>query len=372
MMSESLVMQSPFRDTDIFTILLFYIPFLIFLLYGQKIQFHMALIEVGGMLNQLERMKNIARFETLNVFKKWAKNEKEVESALNTLVESFMILPESMDPFGIVKKVEHIVNVREEKLYDDVKRLVKEETKEDQIKNLENMLEATMALEIIFKIIRHYYLLAKKMGSLMLIVQLQMLTPLVFNEAKAFLSAVFAFKLGVPIGDGIGPLVINRLLKGDENKRSMAKDTDVYETEIEGRRAYYVKASGPGGNVGKPGEAIKKLLEEDKNVKVVIMIDAALKLEGERSGSVADGVGAAIGGIGVEKYKIEEAVTNYNIPIYAIIIKQSLLEAISAMRKEISDSADEVGKRIMKIIKENTSPGDSVIIAGIGNTIGIP
>ena len=366
------IFEAPFKDTDFLTILILYIPFLIFLLYGQRIQFHMSLMEVRGVLSQLEKMKNIARFETLNIFKKFAKDEKTVEEALNSLVESFMIFPESMDPYGIVKKVEHIVDVRDDKLIGDIKKIVREDVEESQVRNLENMLEATMALETIYKIIRHYYLLAKKMGSYIIAVQLQMLMPLIFNEAKAYLSAVFAFKLGVPIGDGIGPLVINRLLNGNEKWEILAKETIVYETSIEGRKTYLVKAHGPGGNVGKPGEAIKKLLERDKNIKAVIMIDAALKLEGEKSGSVADGVGAAIGGIGVEKYKIEEAATSYKVPLYAIVIKQSLLEAISAMKKEIVDSVEEVHRRIRRIINEYTSEGDSVIIAGIGNTIGIP
>jgi hypothetical protein len=332
----------------------------------------MALIEIGGMLNRLERMRNIAKFETSNVLRKFAKDEKIVEPGLNSILESFMIMPESMDPAGIVKKVEHIVDVRQDKLLNQVKRLLKDELEMSKVRNIEIMVEATMALEIIYKVIRHFYLLAKKMGNLMLVIQLQMLLPLIYNEAKAYLSAVFAFKSGAPVGDGIGPLSVHKLLKGEESKRSMAKDTDVYETSLEGRRTYIVKASGPGGNVGKPSDAIGKIIEEDGNVKAVIMIDAALKLEGEKSGSVADGIGAAIGGIGVEKFKIEEVVTKYNIPIFAIVIKQSLPEAISVMNKNIVDAVEEVHNRVKKILVENTKEGDSVIIAGIGNTIGIP
>lgn len=371
-MDVDVVLQSPFGNTDLLTILLFYVPFLIFLLYGQRIQFQMALIEVGGMLTQLEKMKNIARLETLNSLKKWAREGVSVEKELESLLESFVILPESMDPAGIVRKVEHIVDVRNDKLAGDIKRIVKEEIDAAIIRNLENMVEASIALEVIYKIIRHYYLLAKKMGNLMLVVQLQMLTPLIFNEAKAYLSAVFAFKLGAPIGDSVGPLVVHKLLSGNEARRQLAKDTDVYETYIEGRKVYLIKARGPGGHVGKPSDAVKKIIEEDKNVKSVIMIDAALKLEGEKSGSIADGIGAAIGGIGVEKFKIEEAVTKYNIPIYAIVIKQSLFEAISVIKKEIIDSVEEVHKRIKKIIVENTMENDAVIIVGVGNTIGVP
>jgi hypothetical protein len=42
------------------------------------------------------------------------------------------------------------------------------------------------------------------------------------------------------------------------------------------------------------------------------------------------------------------------------------------MRKEIADAVEEVHRRLMKIIRENTSEGESVIITGVGNTIGIP
>ena len=44
------------------------------------------------------------------------------------------------------------------------------------------------------------------------------------------------------------------------------------------------------------------------------MIDAGLKLEGEMVGEVSEGIGAAIGGPGVDAYKIEEKLTKYKIP----------------------------------------------------------
>ena len=44
------------------------------------------------------------------------------------------------------------------------------------------------------------------------------------------------------------------------------------------------------------------------------MIDAALKMEGDKTGSVVIGVGAAIGGIGVEKYKIEQQIEVFYNP----------------------------------------------------------
>jgi hypothetical protein len=59
------------------------------------------------------------------------------------------------------------------------------------------------------------------------------------------------------------------------------------------------------------------------------------------------------------------------IPLNAIIVKQDLGDAVSPMRKEIFEAADTVITRIKRLILERTKKGDTVIIAGIGNTIGI-
>ena len=144
------------------------------------------------------------------------------------------------------------------------------------------------------------------------------------------------------------------------------------ETTLEGRRVIALKAEGPGGNVGKPGDAIRQVLQENSGkASMIIMVDAALKLEGEKTGEVAEGIGAAIGGIGTERFKIEEEATKFNVPVYAIVIKQSILEAVTTMKKEIADAVDPTIEKIKQLILETTKEGELVIIAGIGNTAGI-
>ncbi|HEY4673624.1 MAG TPA: DUF1512 family protein, partial [Nitrososphaerales archaeon] len=139
-----------------------------------------------------------------------------------------------------------------------------------------------------------------------------------------------------------------------------------------GRTLYLLKAEGPGGNVGQPGTAIQKMIEETKiELNTIVMIDAALKLEGEKSGDIAEGIGAAIGGIGVDRFKIEAVATKHNIPLYAIVIKQSIVEAISVMKKEIADSAEKVHALLNRIIEEKTKEGDKVLIVGVGNSLGV-
>jgi hypothetical protein len=102
------------------------------------------------------------------------------------------------------------------------------------------------------------------------------------------------------------------------------------------------------------------------------MIDAALKMEGEDSASVAQGFGAAIGGIGTEKFQIEAIATNNQIPVFSIVVKQSIMEAIALMTKEIADQADVVSSQVYEMIQENTNEGQSVLVIGVGNTAGVP
>lgn len=94
-------------------------------------------------------------------------------------------------------------------------------------------------------------------------------------------------------------------------------------------------------------------------------------MKGEKTGAIAEGVGAAIGGIGVERYQIEQVATDLQIPLYAIVVKESLQEAITAMKKEISDSASGIIEIVCNIIKTKTDEGDSVLLIGVGNTVGI-
>ncbi|HSQ48280.1 MAG TPA: DUF1512 family protein, partial [Candidatus Deferrimicrobiaceae bacterium] len=106
-------------------------------------------------------------------------------------------------------------------------------------------------------------------------------------------------------------------------------------------------------------------------IACLVMIDAGLKLEGEMVGEVAEGIGAAIGGPGVDQYKIEAKLTKYKIPNYAVIVKEDIGDAVSPMRKEINDAVDKAIDRVRDVVRERTKEGDKVIIVGVGNSIGV-
>ena len=164
---------------------------------------------------------------------------------------------------------------------------------------------------------------------------------------------------------------LGRLETFRNTARNRLRDTIVYDEKFEGRRLLIVRAKGPGGNVGKPGLVVEKLIKESGPIKRVITIDAALNLEGEPSGEVAEGTGAAIGGPGTERYHIEEAAAKSNIALNAVVVKMSSKEAISALTPQLLEPSDAAYNRVRTIIQAETAPGDTVIVGGIGNTIGI-
>ena len=136
------------------------------------------------------------------------------------------------------------------------------------------------------------------------------------------------------------------------------------------RKLILLKAEGPYATVGRPGEATVLLVKQSKP-DIIVMIDAALKLEGEDSGEVAQGFGAAIGGIGTDRFKIEEIATKSNIPVFSIVIKQSVKDAITLMKKEIADQMSNVKNQVHEMITDNTKSGQTVLVIGVGNTLGV-
>jgi len=349
-----------------------YVFFIIFIFYGQRIQMYIMVREVENSLHKLRVIKDEGKKIAIEAIKEIGKPTTDPTPRVERYLEYFTIGPQSMDPAGIVAKLDHILDTRDERLKEEVKLMAPQTIGNDvQVNNLENTLEAAMALNYIYKVVRHFYIQGKKTLSLYVIMQLQMILPMVMKEAEAYASALKAFSYGQPIGDGVGPLIASKLMHGYEI-RKVPKDCVVATVPFEGRTALVLKAEGPGGNVGKPGDAIETVIEENEGkIACLIMIDAGLKLEGEMVGEVAEGIGAAIGGPGVDQYKIEAKLTKYKIPNYAVIVKEDIGDAVSPMRKEINDAVDKAIDRVRDVVRERTKEGDKVIIVGVGNSIGV-
>ncbi len=348
--------------------LVWIVPIFVFMLYGQKIQLQITSSEINKSLEKLKTYRDDTRKELIDYIKNTIKPNQDISPRLDRYLEYFTIMPVDMDPNGIVSKIRHIMRTREDFTREQIKTLAPE-LNLLEVSKIANILEVVTTIHLLYKSVRHLFLTAKKQNNFPLILPLQMMIPFIMEEAEALRTAIPAFKQGQPIGDGIGPMIVGKMML-DTKKMEAAYETIWSEKELEGRKLVLMKADGPTCTVGRPGEATEKIISE-KKPDIIIMIDAALKLEGEETGSVSQGFGAAIGGIGTEKFQIEEVATKHGIPIYAIVIKQSIKEAITLMKKEIADTSEKVTSQICDIIKENTKTGQSVMIIGVGNTMGV-
>jgi len=355
-------------DSNPFMMLIWMLPIILFVFYGQRIQLIITSRDIKKRMSELEQFRNDSRNELINYIKQKLSPNGDPTQKLDRFFDYFTIMPVDIDPNGIIPKIHHLVRSREDTTRKQVKSMFSE-INTLEITKVQNLLEIVTTLQLLHKVVRHLFLTAKKQNNYPLILPLQMLLPFIMEQAEALKDAIPAFKKGQPIGDGIGPLVVGGMMLG--TKKQNAEFETVYsESEFDGRKLILLKAEGPYATVGRPGEATESIVEKLKP-DVIIMIDAALKLEGEDSGSVAQGFGAAIGGIGTDRFKIEAIAVKYDIPIFAIVVRQSVKEAITLMKKEISDQAENVKSQVYEMITDNSSPNQTVLVIGVGNTLGV-
>ena len=355
-------------DSNPLMMLIWILPIILFVFYGQRIQLIITSGDIKKKLVQLEQFRNDSRSALIEYIKKDLAVKDDITQKLDRIFDYFTIMPIDIDPNGIIPKIHRLIRSRDDTTRKQIQSLLSGiDTME--ITKIQNLLEIVTYLQLLHKIVRHLFLTAKKQNNYPLILPLQMMLPFIMEQAEALKDAVPAFKLGQPIGDGIGPLVVGEMML-DTKKQKVEFETVYSESKFDGRKLILLKAEGPFATVGRPAEAAEFLVEKYKP-NIIVMIDAALKLEGEDSGTVSQGFGAAIGGIGTDRFKIEELATKFDIPIFSIVVKQSVKEAITLMTKEIADKAENVKIQVHEMITDNTNNGQTVLVIGVGNTLGV-
>ena len=356
------------EDIDTLMMLIWILPVIIFVFYGQRIQLIISSNEIKKDIGKLDEYTTSTKKDFLNYVKNNLSYKSDPSKKLDSFFDYFTIMPVDMDPNGIILKINHLVRSREDFIRLQINTMFSD-LSSVELSKLQNLLEIVTTLQLFHKYTRHLYLTAKKQKNFPLILPLQMMIPFIMEEAVALKDAMPAIKNGQPIGDGIGPMIVGEMML-DTKKEPAAFETVWSKTTFEDRDLFLLKAEGPNATVGRPGAGLEKITSI-KKPDLIIMIDASLKLEGEDSASIAKGFGAAIGGIGTERFKIEEIATNNKIPILALVVKQSIHEAITLMTKEIADSAQTVKDELYEMIRENTTTKQSVLVIGVGNTIGV-
>ncbi|MCE4606933.1 MAG: DUF1512 domain-containing protein [Desulfurococcales archaeon] len=347
---------------------------LLFVGANQRFQMYLWGKEVRAALGVFYKYYSEAEEKTRDLLvRNGAKRPKTIVDRIKDYVT---ISPVDIEPTDIIRRLDHILTTERNHIKDLLLKEMPEKDKSIRYK-IETSLGITYALNMLYKIVRHYLLTSEKTNNYILLMQLKLILPQILKIAESYRKALDDFVKGAPIGDSIGPLIVHRIARSNGTSEwiNLDEDTVASLVEFEDRKIILVKASGPESNVGRPGVAIEEIIEKDLfktgKPKLLITVDAALKLEGEETGSVAEGVGAAIGDPGPEKIRIERVAAKYSIPLRTVIIKMGMDEAIYAMREEIYKGGIEALNRIKTILKEETREGDTVLLAGIGNSIGV-
>jgi len=315
-----------------------------------------------------ELLENMSTKAEMIVLKKISKKQNnKLKSSVKNFLEFFVISPVSMDPFGIIKKFEHLVKLEKERFMYFVKQVAPSVNSEEQA-NLMMGLSGAMSLYQVAKIVRHYVELIKKTKSINLAMVLQMQLPLIELIGKALLRGTEALSNGWPVGDTIGPFIAADIT-GDAKVVDADDETVIARKKYKNKDLIIIKAKGPGGRTGNPGKIVENICNKEKIAKI-ITIDAALKLEGEKTGSVAEGVGVAIGGIGTDKSYVEDVAVRKKLPLDSIIIKMGEEDAITPMKKAIYDSLPKVMNAFNETIARTKEKG-KIIVVGVGNTSGV-
>ncbi len=297
------------------------------------------------------------------------------DEVIGRVKDFFVISPVTLEPIDVIRRLERILRTGEEHLEKVVSSSVK--LSGAQLKNIVTLLSVLNAINLIYKFLRHMLLLGLKTKNTMLVAQAWMLAPLYVRIARSYRDAARTIEKGIPIGDAAGPLVAYRLasqLRELQGFREIVRDTVYGIYELEGRRVVIVKAAGPGSTVGRPGEAVEKLAGDPaiaSSLAAIITVDAALKFEGEETGLTAEGSGVAMGDPGPEKIRIERVAARLGVPLYAVAIKMGFEEAITSMTENVLKGVDSALAKTRRLIVEVSRPGDTVIVVGVGNSLGV-
>ncbi|MHA2122959.1 MAG: DUF1512 family protein, partial [Promethearchaeota archaeon] len=151
--------------------LLFFALIFVSMFYGQKLQGWKASKEIQSGLDKLKKWNDECKEILVSNFKEFAdtkKTQKDLMLQLEDFITFVTIPPVSLDPYGIIPKFDHIVDIRDSRFKEEVE-LLAPKANSVQKYNLENLVEVTMAIDSIYRLIRHYLILGKKSKSMILL-----------------------------------------------------------------------------------------------------------------------------------------------------------------------------------------------------------
>jgi hypothetical protein len=350
-----------FGSGDTVSTIIWFVVFMIFIFIYPRMMLQQLILQLEKSALKLEVMSVDAR---RLIVKKIGNESRGTDDKIKNFQEFIAIEPSSFDPYGIVKKVDQVSRNVESRFDQFVDEVASGKSAKEK-REINFGLRAAIGVHMIAKIVRHYVETAKKFKNLQIAMVIQMQLPMIEKLAESELKGTEAFVKGLPVGDSIGPYVAASFM---EKSKPIAEGVMVAETQILGRKVFVLKAFGPDPHLGRVDEAVVKIVKANR-IEKVITIDAAGKLEGEKTGSVAEGVGFAMGG-GVEREIVEAVLLPRKIPLDTIVVKVGMEDAITPMKKEILAAVPKVQELIKESVRRSKK-NSKLILIGVGNSCGI-
>ncbi len=351
---------------DIISTIVWFLLFFVMIFLYPKLMISQTIWQLEKSAAELEALDARAQSIVLRRISKTP--SKQQRESVKGFMEFFAVGPVDLDPAGIVRKIEHITRNADSKFKYFVSQIYPSGSLE-QKSNIKNAMFGAMTTHQIAKIVRHFLETVKKYKIFQLAIILQMQIPIIARIAKAAVAATKSFANGVPVGDSIGPLVAATIIGKNKGKFFAENEFFISPATVSRKKVFVSKAWGPGASTGYPGKFLTNFVKKQK-INRIITVDAALRLEGEKAGTVAEGVGVAMGGSGVDRYEIEEFAVRSNIPLDAVAVKVSEEEAIMTMKKEVLAAVPNAMELVGKIVKRAPAR-EKILIIGVGNTCGV-
>jgi len=342
--------------------IIWFLMFFVFIFIYPRLMLSQMIYKIEQSARKLEQMSEHSNKMTAKKISKTP--NKELKEKVDEFTDFFVVEPSNIDPYGLVDKIDRTIRNMESRFDDFVDEVAPGKNKQEK-REINYGLRASMGLRQISKIVRHYVEMAKKFKNLQIAMIIQMQLPIIEKIAEGELKGTEAFVNGWPIGDSIGPLVAASYMN---NGKEIAEDIVYDRVIINGRVCHVLKASGPEPSLGRIDEAMVKIMKR-KKIAHIVTIDAAQKLEGEKTGTVSEGVGFAMGGIG-QREIIENILLPQKKTIDSIVIKVGMVEAIMPMRKDVYDSLPKVRTKVEKSVGR-AKKGQHVLVIGVGNSCGV-
>lgn len=139
----------------IFVVILFFLP---------KIMRMRMISSVNKTVEELESMVKEAREILVNISQEKGNPIHDPTEAVENFIEFFVVPPVNLDPQGLVKKFDKILELGEER-FKDMAQEIAPDADEEVKSNIIMTIKATIGLNTVAKLVRHNMELARKQGT---------------------------------------------------------------------------------------------------------------------------------------------------------------------------------------------------------------